>query len=439
MNQKKNTALTSRIMAICLIFLNSCIVCIMRLYIPSISLLTMVGISVLIYKFLFQINISSSITVTIISYGITYLQYLISVLFIIIIQAIYPPFSFVNDSILFTTISFFQVLLAILLFKIRRFSHGFPFLSDSKYGDISVYISVSILLVVSFLGMEPKKHYIIAILTYFLFICGMLLWFWCKKRISQQYLEQVHKREILDLKETVIRLQKDNDTLSEIIHKDNKLIPALELSVKTFLISVAQNDCKKERISSAQELIEQIEHISSERAGIVKRYEQSDISTPQTGIPIIDALFSLMAYKAMNTHTTINFVISSNIKQMLNTVISEENLSTLLADLIENALIAVAHTNKEKRILVELLKENEIYCIKISDNGVPFPQEVLNNLGIQRITTHKDSGGCGIGMMSICKICKENNASFTIKKFSTEELYSKTITIRFDGLGSINL
>ena len=46
------------------------------------------------------------------------------------------------------------------------------------------------------------------------------------------------------------------------------------------------------------------------------------------------------------------------------------------------------------------------------------------NLGIKRITTHKDSGGTGIGLSSTYNLCKKYNASFVI----TEDINSENTT-----------
>lgn len=68
---------------------SSLIVCLLRLYIPSVSLLAMVGLSICAHMYFFHITISTSIAATIISYGITYLEYLGGVLFLIILCAFF--------------------------------------------------------------------------------------------------------------------------------------------------------------------------------------------------------------------------------------------------------------------------------------------------------------------------------------------------------------
>lgn len=68
---------------------SSLIVCLLRLYIPSVSILAMVGLSICAHMYFFHITISTSIAATIISYGITYLEYLGGVLFLIILCAFF--------------------------------------------------------------------------------------------------------------------------------------------------------------------------------------------------------------------------------------------------------------------------------------------------------------------------------------------------------------
>lgn len=48
------------------------------------------------------------------------------------------------------------------------------------------------------------------------------------------------------------------------------------------------------------------------------------------------------------------------------------------------------------------------------------------NLGMKRITTHKDSGGTGIGLSSTYGLCKKYNASFVI----TEDINSENTTFK---------
>ncbi len=254
--------------------------------------------------------------------------------------------------------------------------------------------------------------------------------------MTQEYVEQLRKRERQDLEnvisklsEEVSQLKLENEIFSKIIHKDNKLLPAMELAVKQLLYNAARNDNREVLAAQTGEMIAQLERISAERAGIVRTYEQSGNRYSPVGIPVLDALFAYMLQKADSAGIELNFNFQVDIKEMIPSVISEQDLSTVLADLIENAIIATNDSVGEKRILVSFGRDRGECCLSVSDSAPPFSEEVLKNWGIQRITTHADTGGSGIGMMSIHDICKKYNASFSIEELEGA-LYSKRVIIR---------
>lgn len=411
----------------------------LRQYATSVSLFVMMAVSIIVHITLYRISLSNAITSTIISYGICYLVYCLGTVIIVLIEVAFgvPPFAV--ECIYAVIIGIIQFILIILAFHIKRFRHGLPFLSDSKYGDLGVYLSVCILILMSFLSMDYESYVIPIVFIYCILICGMILWFWWRSRITQEYKQQLRTREINEINGTVVSLnteiqslQRENEELSKIIHKDNKLIPALELSVKEFLYTVAKEQDQQARISRALELITQLERISCERHGILKSYELSSKKLPSSGIPILDTLFSYMFQKATAANIDFDLSIWSDLKPMIGTVVTEQDASTVLADLIENAIIATEQCNCKKRILIGLGLLDNYYSISVSDSGVPFPNEVIENWGIKRITTHADNGGSGIGMMSTYEICKRYSASFSIETFGPDMLYSKRITICFD-------
>ena len=108
-------------------------------------------------------------------------------------------------------------------------------------------------------------------------------------------------------------------------------------------------------------------------------------------------------------------------------------MKTLLADLIENAVIAVA-TCDNKKILVTIGLIDDCYEISVDDSGIPFDSEVLRDLGTKQITTYAGEGGSGIGMMTTFEILREFDASITVSD-GIADLYplTKRVTIRFDG------
>ncbi|MBR6770548.1 MAG: GHKL domain-containing protein [Lachnospiraceae bacterium] len=402
----------------------------------------MVLICGIFLKAIYSTNISTTITTTIISFGIGYLLYTLGAIFTSLIEVIlpYPLLEEYHRIILTIIIGWIQLTLVVCLFRIRRLKYGLPFLSDAKYDDLSVSISIAILLAASFLGSSKETHFAYIILIFSILICGIILWLWWRNQMTKEYLKQLQKQEVAELNQVIKKQQEEievlksqNKELAQIIHKDNKFLPAISLSVKEFYFSVAQNDDKASRISHTQKLLEQLEQFSQERAITVKSYESSHQKLPSTGIASLDMLFAYMQQKASCAGIHFDLCLWNPILPMTEHMIIEQDLTTLLGDLLENAIIATA-SSERKRIFVGMGMVDGVYSICVSDSGVSFPTHVLLHWGIKCVTTHADSGGSGIGLMSIFEICKCYHASFEIEEFNQNTLYSKQITIRFDGL-----
>lgn len=420
------------------IFLLPLGVCFSRKYVAFLSLFFMVAISVIIHKIscaTYDIPINRIITATITGYGISYVTYAVSSLLVSVAFIFFTDLSY---SIAFSiAVGCVQFLFTFLLFRLKRLKHGITFFGDSRYDAMGIFISISLLIIFSFLGIQQDSSLMSVALVPTIFSCGVALWLWWHGRMTQEYMEQLRKRERQDLEnvisglnEEISQLKLENETFSKIIHKDNKLLPAMELAVKQLLYNAARNDDREVLSAQTEEMIAQLERISAERAGIVRTYEQSGKRYSPIGIPVLDALFTYMVQKADSAGIELNFSFQGDIKAMIPSAISEQDLSTVLADLIENAIIATNDNVGEKRILVSFGQEGTDCCLSVSDSAPPFSEEVMKNWGIQRITTHADTGGSGIGMMSIHNICKKYNASFSIEDLEEDALYSKRVIIR---------
>lgn len=438
MNTRKRPSLAISTFFILYSIVECSVICIMRSYIPAISILAMVIMAMPIHMMLLGFGNVSVMVATILSYGITYAEYVLAVFTGGVFDSILPFERDMDDVILCVNIAVFQMIFSWLFFKIRRFSHGFSFLTNLQYGDVVVHITIAILMILSFVGMDPHNDYIFTMCLCLIILCGIVLWFGYRSRISQKYREQIAEKKIKELEQTISELKQDNDRLSEIIHRDNKLIPALDLAIKNFLLTADCDDSQERRIMHAQKIMKQISEITKERAGIISKYEQSYSPEDITGIPSIDALFALMKHRALTKEISIHFSIICDMHFMISSAISEHDLSTILADLIENAVISANDSEGLKQVMVEMSADDQNYKIAISDTGPAFSEEVLQKFGRERITTYADTGGSGIGLITIMNICKKYNASILIEE-PAHVSYTKMITICFDNLGRVKL
>lgn len=307
-----------------------------------------------------------------------------------------------------------------------------------KNNSIGIVFSISVLLSFVYLTSISYDHAELMILPLILLLlCGFFLLHWWYSRIWKNYLEKIrkteidsYKKELREQSELIQKLKDNNDELAKIIHKDNKLIPAMELAVYDFLethatLSPTGLDAK------GQELIAHLKTMSHGRDQILTNYRLSGQQFPTTGISPVDAILTYMQNRAAQEKVSFQVSVLDDINP-LTQQIPLEDFTHLLSDLLENALIAAKHVTNG-RLSVRLGILHNSYMVEISDNGAPFLPEVLNNFGRTPHTTHADDGGSGIGLMDIWNIKKNYRASIHIHEYDSDSVnVTKKLIIFFD-------
>jgi Signal transduction histidine kinase regulating C4-dicarboxylate transport system len=381
-----------------------------------------------------------TLIVSIISFGASTLSFLFAILIFYPIHAFISYVTNHNPSriVAIIIISLLQFMVSTIPFRFRRLKKGMPFLYDYSSSDLGFYISITLLLAVSFFGTSDTAYLVFTIPVFFMVLCGVSILFWWRSNLTKRYIDKLNANEKEELQKIieeksnqVDELKYHNNELSKIIHKDNKLIPSLELAVREYLLSAENEEDHQLHITKAKELIEQLNRISHERSGILHTYEKNSKQLTSTTIQSIDHLFSYMMQKANSFDISFDLTLIGNISNLTDKMVNEEDLRTLLADLIENAIIATK-AQIHKRILVQIQEEDTRYSINIYDSGSPFSVEVLKNLGIKRTTTHANDGGSGIGLMTTYELIREYEASLEIEEYREGDLFTKRVSIVFD-------
>ena len=143
-----------------------------------------------------------------------------------------------------------------------------------------------------------------------------------------------------------------------------------------------------------------------------------------------------MKIKMDNESINFTFTQTANVRYMIQKVCSEDSLCTLIADMLENALIATKNCDI-RNIHFGFDVEDGFYALNFVDSGIPFAPEIYMDMGIQRHTTHQDTGGSGIGLMTTFEIVKKHRASFVIDEKLNNDFYTKKLTISFDRLNQV--
>ena len=229
-----------------------------------------------------QKTISLSLVTLVISEGIHYILFLLAALLTALIIA---PFFYGRYDLPYVAIQFtgglLELLLIFLLFKIKRLRRGMPFLYQIGSSATGFILSCFILLIVtiiSFYDSIPDMQFLFLLIA--LFLIGLLLYCWWRFRITRDYREKLRQAELKALQNELIekdnrirKLEENNDALAKIIHKDNKLIPAMELAVCEYLETEATDDDTRKK---GEQLANGLKTMAQDRKGTLNSYRHDE-------------------------------------------------------------------------------------------------------------------------------------------------------------------
>lgn len=438
--QKKKLVFPTLLFTICL----SLLAAISETIFPHTTILVLILVSVFFFSILApDISPEIGITTVIISYGISYIAFSISIviaLFLLISEASKPDYNHFLPQVLTAII---QILIVHIPFRLKRLKKGMPFLTNRLNSFPPMVISLLILFWTLLMRSTVYQEFYFFPLL-FAFVFAIFIYLSWRNNITKTYLDKLKEKDIAELNAALsqkdIRIKElgeENIELAKIIHGDNKLIPAMALAVKSFLESASA--LSGEDRETGQRLLEDLEQMTSHRKGILLRQDNRCNTLNATGVSSVDSLLNYMQQKASEKDTDFDVSVTCDMDAFLRKTISEEDLNTLLADFLENAMIAAAH-NSSRHVLLSIDKSDSFYHISIFDSGIPFSKEVLVNLGLQQYTTHKEEGGSGIGLVTSYELIKKYNASLVIEEYARDSgLYTKKVSLIFNRLGQYTL
>lgn len=420
---------------IILIIIIGCICGWIRYYIKYIT--EIVSLIIMISATFGKENFVKSILTTIISLSINYAIGLIAVLIGFLYNKI---FNINNDYIRLIMITITQILLLVAMFRIKKFKHGIAFLqnkTNNEYTDILILnISVVILFLVVLITKssdEMASNIAIRMLgvSVIMFITiKKSLQLYYKQKLLVQELEET-KEELEKKKEEVKELEAENMKFSQrshtLIHKQKSLEYKIEQMITKTEISKEEAAEIKDKIDKMKEEIYK---------------EKESIELDKTGIVEIDDMLRYMQSECNKNKIEFILKLNGRIQPMTNNLIDKDDLETLLADHIRNAIIAVEHSeNINRSIMVKLGKTDGEYGLSIYDSGIEFKIETLKNLGKIPSTTHAEEGGTGMGFMNTFETLKKYKASLKIEEIGkpSKDNYTKVISIKFDNQNDYNI
>lgn len=411
---------------------------------PYIVLLCIIFIFLLFSLLCYHQSLHLTIIASVIALGLGFASCFLSCLLLFPVGFILVPFLKGYPALLAILsqifVGIFQCIICNLLFRIRRLKNGMPFLYKTKYSKPGAILCSMILLIFTLLsGASPNNNIVLSLLPLLLTLSALLI-IWWKKSISQDYLHRLKKNELDSLYEELKKkdkeietLRKDNERLAYLVHKDNKLIPAMEMGVRTLLNSLTDLSSSELKTNTnilthhAKQLLKELEQLSHDRKGILT--ETDTVPFSKTGFLRIDSILAYMYERCFSIGIQFDCHLNCDLHTFLEHPLSESDVSTILADLIENALIATKDSSVKKiRLTFDCSKD--FFMLNLYDSGSPFANEVLVKLGKERITTHASSGGSGIGLMTVYGIVQKYGGHLSITDMSSEgSEYMKCVRI----------
>lgn len=330
-----------------------------------------------------------------------------------------------------------EVLLLAGILNIKKIKNGISFLKDPLGNEylciIMIVISVIAIFAYCLFGSSEKyfgSNIFIVIVTSLIMIIIMI-----QKTLTLYYKQKLLAKNIEDYKSEIALKDAQIKSLSDEKYKISKLNHEFYNRQKALIHKVEEITSMNTEIADELDLSKQINDLTKEYTDKAQEIKTLD-KLPTTGIVEIDDMFKYMQSECDSKKIQFNLKINGNIYHMINNKIPQSRLVTLIGDHLRDAIIAIDFSNNTfKSILAVLGENNGVYEFCVFDTGIEFKIDTLLNLGLKPATTHKDSGGTGIGFMTTFETMKETKASLIIdemREMSNTD-YTKSVTIRFDG------
>ena len=342
-----------------------------------------------------------------------------------------------SETINLIIILIIEAILLFLVFKIKRFSHGFTFTKNKNYEYLDlITINISSVIILTYYifgnyyGNLTKQLLIcLVVLALIMFlIIQKTLTLYYKQKLLHQTIED-YKNEINEKDKKIKELSDEKYKISKLNHEFYNRQKSLEKKVADYVSNAS--------VETANELAitEQIADLSKEYSDKLQNIKHPD-KLPTTEIEEIDDMFKYMQSECKKNNIEFKLQINGNIHHMINQIIPKDKLVTLIGDHLRDAIIAINSSNNSFKSIIAILgKADEFYEFCVFDTGIEFELETLLALGTKPITTHKDTGGTGYGFMTTFETLRETKSSLVIeeKHKMSENNYTKAVRIIFDG------
>ncbi len=373
-----------------------------------------------------------------ISNTVVYILYSLSLIIEIAIKMIFSiEFDIRNQTIDLILALAIEAIFLKCIMNLKRIKNGLSFLKaqvgNEYFALMFMEISANIIFTYC-IFVNSNDEFSWNILAMF-FVLSIIMVIMIQRTLTLYYKQKLLAKNIEDYKSEIALKDAQIKSLSDEKYKISKLNHEFYNRQKALIHKVEEITSMNTEIADELDLSKQINDLTKEYTDKAQEIKTLD-KLPTTGMVEIDDMFKYMQSECNSKKIQFNLKINGNIYHMINNKIPQSRLVTLIGDHLRDAIIAIDFSNNTfKSILAVLGENNGVYEFCVFDTGIEFKIDTLLNLGLKPATTHKDSGGTGIGFMTTFETMKETKASLIIdemREMSNTD-YTKSVTIRFDG------
>ena len=409
--------------------------------------------SILFIWVLTKMKMDTVISAFLFSFGVSYVLYFIASFAVAVISSPLASRNYVSSTvidyntpvyfIIYSLTSVLQLLISYLIFRVKRFKRGFPFLLKG-YAIIIALIAAGVVLVFATWGKtitETDDYSATTFLFAGILIIGSGLYIWVKRGIKAAYLRWAkdHNKELYlkAIAEKDAQIQRLTEFCTTLRSANHSIIHRLAAMERGYVIMLGKAQGGTFAMEMPEELAVSLEDVQRAMLDYQKDAGQSQRTKPlpSTKVKMLDDLFGLFAELCAGSKIDFDLIVTGSIPYMVENIVGQSKLETMIGDHVQDAMIAVGTgDNPFRSILVTLGLVEDCYALTVFDSGIPFDADTLIRLGTECVTTHVDTGGSGEGFMKTFETMGECGASLIInEKEPGSAGYSKSVTIRFDG------
>lgn len=429
-------------------------------YVPVIDTLLIAVLLFVVLRVIFRLSSSQSITVTITSFFYSYSIYVITLTvtgLMLFLNSLFIAYRF--DRYLDAWIHIlryvtcfrggmtarclmlgFQCVLLRMTLKNNPIRSKLSGVMKIRRNDILiflwvVFISLGTMVDISVLSRTDTSAVVMT--------CGFMLilllfigYFWFRRELESIYVSRLQDNELgilersLGDKDRLLEaLRAENELISGMIHRDNKLIPSMVMNVGK---AAAENGGGEEdtgKFIHDGETAGSLEEIYASRRNVLTEYETITGRLIHTGVTAVDGALLYLRGRAESAGAEFSAAVSADLNQMLNGQVMRSEFIALLAGLCEYSTQSAMQAEKG-RVQVNIGMDGSLLFLEVSDNGGAFDLSALRRIGKQQEAVGGESSK-NAAQIPIFKILRRNGADFTVKEMPDNEELTKTVRVTF--------